>query len=117
MGASQAFNRAAALRVELARRDRMKKPLCTVLAVASLLVAAAPSFAEGAEGEDASVRIAKRVEAAFARLDADKDGRISRAEAANGKRLARKFDKVDADHDGYVTRAELTAALERRAQR
>jgi Ca2+-binding EF-hand superfamily protein len=92
----------------------MKKLLSSTLAAATLLVAAAPAFAEG---DDVQVRIAQRVDAAFARLDTDRDGRISRAEAAKGPRMSKKFDKVDADHDGYVTRAELTAALERRARR
>lgn len=90
----------------------MKKPLCSALA-AALLFAAAPAFAEG---DDAKARIARRVDKTFEKLDADKDGRISRAEAAKGPRLSRNFDKVDADHDGYVSRAELSAALERLAQ-
>jgi Ca2+-binding EF-hand superfamily protein len=91
----------------------MKKPLCSALA-ASLLFAAVPALADG---DDAKARIAQRVDNAFTRLDADKDGRISRAEAAKGPRLSRHFDKIDADHDGYVSRAELSAAIERRAQR
>ncbi len=91
----------------------MKKPLCSALA-AAILFAAAPVFADG---DDAKARIAKRVDKAFEKLDADKDGRISRAEAAKGPRLSRTFDKIDADKDGYVSRAELTAALERFAQR
>ena len=55
---------------------------------------------------------ARRVERIFARLDVDKDGRISRDEAKNGRRLARHFDEVDADKDGYITRAELKAFLD-----
>jgi len=70
-----------------------------------------------ADGNDAKARIARRVDMAFERLDADKDGRISRAEAAKGPRVSRHFDKIDADKDGYVSRAELTAALERFVQR
>lgn len=92
----------------------MNKLLCTILTAVILFAAAAPTFADG---DDARARIARRVDAVLARLDADKDGRISRAEAAKGPRLSRNFDKVDADRDGYVSRAELTAALERRAQR
>jgi hypothetical protein len=57
----------------------MTKLLCTTLTAALLFAAAAPAFAEG---DDAKARIAMRVDAVFARLDADKDGRISRAEAA-----------------------------------
>jgi Ca2+-binding EF-hand superfamily protein len=91
----------------------MKKPLCSALA-AALLFSATPAFAGG---DDAEARIARRVDNAFVKLDADKDGRISRAEAAKGPRLSRNFDKIDADHDGYVSRAELSAALERFVQR
>jgi Ca2+-binding EF-hand superfamily protein len=98
----------------------MMKPLCSALAAATLLAATTPTFAEGAGGrggEDTKARIARRVDTVFARLDADKDGRISRAEVAKRPRLSRHFDKVDADHDGYVSRAELSAAIERHAQR
>lgn len=91
----------------------MKKLMCTAFTTAILFAVAAPTFADG---DDAKARIAKRVDAVFARLDADKDGRISRAEATKGPRLSRNFDKVDADRDGYVSRAELSAALARRAQ-
>lgn len=81
---------------------------------AIIVLAAVPAFAQG---DDVKTRIARRVDDAFARLDTDKDGRISRAEASKGPRLSKNFDRVDADHDGYVTRAELTAALERVARR
>ena len=90
----------------------MKKPLCSALA-AAILFAALPALADG---DDAKARIARRVDAVFARLDADKDGRISRAEAAKGPRMSRNFERIDADHDGYVSRAELSAALEHLAQ-
>lgn len=44
---------------------------------------------------------------AMSRLDTDKDGRISRAEAtaAEGK-MASRFDQMDANKDGYVDRAD-----------
>jgi Ca2+-binding EF-hand superfamily protein len=98
----------------------MMKRLCSALAAASLVIIAAPAFADGIGGpggDDAKARIAKRVDDTFARLDADKDGRISRAESAKGPRMSKHFDQIDADHDGYVTRAELSTAMERRAKR
>ena len=55
---------------------------------------------------------ARHVEKAFARLDTDNDGKISREEASKGPRLARHFDAIDADKDGFVTRAELKAFLD-----
>jgi len=68
--------------------------------------------------EDAmKARVSRRVEQVFAKLDTDKDGRISKAEAAKGPKMAKAFDHVDADHDGFVSRAEMSAAVERRMQR
>jgi len=45
----------------------------------------------------------------IARLDTDKDGAISKDEAAAAPRMAEHFDDIDTDHDGKVTAAELTA--------
>lgn len=45
----------------------------------------------------------------LAKLDRDRDGRISSAEAAAAPRFAKRFAKIDRDGDGYVTRAELKA--------
>ncbi len=51
-------------------------------------------------------------------LDTDKDGRISRAEAAAGKgKLAVNFDKMDVNKDGYLDRADMQARMaQRRAE-
>lgn len=44
---------------------------------------------------------------AMAKLDTDKDGRISRAEAAAGEgKLAPRFDEMDANKDGFIDRAD-----------
>ncbi len=48
-------------------------------------------------------------ESVIARLDTDKDGTISKAEAAASPRMAQRFDTIDTDHDGKLTAAELTA--------
>jgi Ca2+-binding EF-hand superfamily protein len=91
----------------------MNKPFCSILAAAALFATAAPAFAGDAEGEGSQTRIAKRVDTAFAKLDTDKDGRISRAEAASRPRMAKHFDRIDADGDGYLSRPELSAAIAR----
>jgi hypothetical protein len=56
---------------------------------------------------------AKRLLAA---LDADTDGKLSRAEAAKGL-LPEDFAAADADRDGFLTEAELAASHDRAADR
>lgn len=44
---------------------------------------------------------------AMAKLDTDKDGRISRTEATAGEgKLASRFDEMDANKDGFIDRAD-----------
>jgi Ca2+-binding EF-hand superfamily protein len=47
-----------------------------------------------------------------ARLDTDKDGKVSRQEFL--ARQSEMFSKVDANSDGFVTPAEMTAQHEKR---
>jgi Ca2+-binding EF-hand superfamily protein len=53
--------------------------------------------------------------AKFQKLDADGDGKISRAEAASNQGLAKYFDQIDTNHDGFLTPAELQAQRAKRA--
>ena len=48
------------------------------------------------------------------KLDADKDGRISKAEAAAEPKFAERFAKMDFNKDGYVDRADFKARMEQR---
>lgn len=50
------------------------------------------------------------------KLDADKDGAVSREEAKDHPRLAERFDEIDADKDGKLTEAELRAAKGRHGE-
>jgi Ca2+-binding EF-hand superfamily protein len=90
----------------------MNKLLCAALAAAGLTATTlvSPAFADDT---DHKARLEKHVDDVFARLDTDKDGKISKDEASKGPRLSKHFDEVDADHDGFVTRAELSAAIAR----
>ena len=52
-----------------------------------------------------------KFEQRFKRADTDGNGTISRAEAEKGlPRLARNFDRIDANKDGQVSREEIAAA-------
>jgi hypothetical protein len=47
----------------------------------------------------------------FAKLDKNKDGYISKAEAAGNAELTRNFAKWDMNNDGRINRAEYLAAM------
>jgi Ca2+-binding EF-hand superfamily protein len=91
----------------------MTKQLMTLAAAAlSVAALAAPALADDAT----NTKRAKHVDDVMARLDTNKDGKISKDEASKGPRLSKHFDDVDADHDGFVTRAELTTAMAHHAK-
>ena len=61
--------------------------------------------------EELRVQFQKQRAQHWKKIDADGDGRISKAEAqANAPRLAAHFDRLDANGDGFLTPEELTAA-------
>lgn len=71
--------------------------------------------------DQAKARAEAMVDRMFARLDADKDGKLSAAEAlsgpmAGGNGIDRMFDRVDGDGDGVISQAEYDAAAERMAE-
>jgi Ca2+-binding EF-hand superfamily protein len=71
--------------------------------------------------DQARARAEAMVDRLFARLDADKDGKLSAAEAlsgpmAGGRGVDRMFGRVDRDGDGAISQAEYDAAAERMAE-
>ena len=48
---------------------------------------------------------------AFNFMDANRDNKISREEAAGFRGVARHFDQADADKDGFLSRGEFDAAM------
>ncbi|MFI5446982.1 EF-hand domain-containing protein [Polaromonas sp. UC242_47] len=54
---------------------------------------------------------AKDVERAFGFIDANRDGKISREEAAGFRGVAKHFDEADLNKDGFLSRDEFANAL------
>lgn len=78
---------------------------------AGLPAAAAPA-SSAAAGQAAAPRYsASELQQAFDFMDANRDGKISRAEAAGFRGVARYFDQADTDQDGFLSRSEFGAAM------
>jgi EF hand len=71
-----------------------------------LLVASALALAFGAYAADDKQARAKDPEPGFNNLDANNDGKLTRAEAAKDKSLLGKWKEADRDNDGTLSRAE-----------
>lgn len=57
---------------------------------------------------------AKMHDRQMARMDTDRDGKISRTEAAGHPKLAENFGRIDTNGDGFLSKEELAAARESR---
>lgn len=66
--------------------------------------AAAPAASADRHAQGAKHRVKK--------LDINKDGQISKAEAANRPMLSKNFDAIDTNKDGQLSKDELKAARE-----
>ncbi len=88
-----------------------KSVVCCVVAGTFLLAVA--TTAKAADEK----KPAKGPEARFAKLDTDKDGKLSKDEfTAPAKedakeKSAKRFSKIDTDGDGYVSLEEFKAAI------
>ena len=69
--------------------------------------AAPPDAAPAAEPKYTVAQIAQ----AFGLIDANKDGKLSREEAAGFRGVARHFDEADLSNDGMLSRKEFENAL------
>lgn len=74
-------------------------PVAPTAAPASVAVAAAPKYA------------APDIERAFAYIDSNKDGKLSREEASGFRGVARHFDEADINKDSTLSREEFHSAL------
>ena len=76
------------------------------LCVAALSVAAALADAQ-TEPRPIHTAAIDTSEAAFRKLDADHDGRISALEANSDPKVAERFLQADKNHDGFLSLAEF----------
>jgi len=71
--------------------------------------AAAPE--QVAPSQAAPKYAAKDMALAFNYMDANKDGKVSREEAAGFRGVARHFDEADTNRDGFLSREEFESAM------
>ena len=95
----------------LARFEEHSLALFTVLAMSSVGVAA-QTRDPAAEGRatQAVAQVAQRsasAEQAFARADANSDGKLSRDEAQRLPAVWQRFDDIDANGDHFISREEF----------
>lgn len=85
--------------------------------VAIALFASTDSMAQDRRGKGDRER--PTPEMVVKHLDADKDGKISKAEAENAERdrMKEHFDRIDANSDGFIDANELQTAHERRREK
>ena len=84
----------------------LQKQIAVSIAVLGLV--AAQAFAQSAAPKDGGK---SDTQASFDVLDANKDGGISKDEAAGMKGLSESFDKIDANKDGKLDLNEFGKAI------
>ncbi len=80
------------------------------LGIGALALMASAAFAQDEE-DNTRVAAVDSTTAAFTKLDADTDGRVSAIEAANNSKVAAGFTTADADKDGYLSKPEFGAMM------
>ncbi len=88
--------------------------LRSVVLLSALVLGAGASYAQStaapmAAGPQANAS-AKDLDAAFAKADTNKDGKLDKKEAAMMPAIADKFDQLDTNADGFISREEFSKA-------
>src|SRR5262245_48155178 len=78
-----------------------------VLGMSAAALVASAALAGDQSSDPTQVAALDTAPAAFSKLDADKDGRVSAIEAANDSKLAAAFTQADTDKDGYLSSSEF----------
>jgi len=76
---------------------------CGLIAIMALAATASLPAVTGLSAVDREA-----IEAAFARADANGDGKLSRDEAQRFPEIAARFDELDRDHDGFLSLIEFS---------
>jgi EF hand len=83
-------------------------------AITALAIAAAPAWAQtaapAAPAGPKATGDTKASDAAFAKVDKNADGKVTKDEVEKMPGIASKFDMLDADKDGALSKAEFAAA-------
>jgi EF hand len=73
----------------------------------------AQSTAPAMEGTPSTAPMsAKELMSAFTKADANKDGKLSKEEAAGVPGLVSKFEAIDTDGDKFISKAEFEKAIQ-----
>jgi hypothetical protein len=80
-------------------------------AVATAPSAPAPPMQASPAAPAAPRYAAQDIDRVFGFIDANRDGKISRAEAAGFRNIAKHFDAADTNHDDLLSREEFENAL------
>jgi Ca2+-binding EF-hand superfamily protein len=90
----------------------MKFAKSAVLAAAAFALAGGSALAADIQtNKKAASNVSRSDDSGFAKLDKNKDGYISKAEAKGESTLSKNFAKWDMNNDGKVNRAEYLAAM------
>ena len=82
-----------------------------VIAAAALALASSAFAADKQTNKQSASNMSRSEDSGFAKLDKNKDGYISKSEAAGEKTLSKDFAKWDMNNDGKINRAEYLAAM------
>jgi Ca2+-binding EF-hand superfamily protein len=86
--------------------------ICIVLsALGATLVSATALSQAPAQQPSPPSAAPSSMSSAFTSLDADKDGKISEAEAQASRVVAQSFSQADANHDGAISKEEFGSAF------
>lgn len=102
----------AAVLISACAQAQPAEPTVPKQAAASAAMPATPQ-AMPAAAKPAPKYSAKDIERAFSFMDANKDGKISRAEAAGFRNVAKHFDAADSNKDNLLSLEEFGNALNR----